>query len=166
MCFLDREDLDTDVIHIEIRASDIEGLHADAIVIIRIDDVNDNPPNFPKRLVTLRIPESMESGTQIYKLKATDPDLGDNGEVSYRIQKGSVDTFVVEPSTGSIRLAPGRKLDRESIRSYRLTVMAFDQGVDTSLSSSITVVIHIDDVNDSRPRFETRRIEVDVCYYD
>lgn len=53
-------------------------------------------------------------------------------------------------------------LDREVKNLYRIKVVAIDNGAMTSLSSNCTLVIHIDDVNDSRPRFDDAQIEVKV----
>ena len=55
--------------------------------------------------------------------------------------------------SGKISLAPGQNLDRESMSRYQLSVLASDQGVSRVRSSTTEVIIVVDDVNDSRPKF-------------
>ena len=64
--------------------------------------------------------------------------------------------------TGVIYLAPGQSLDREEKASYRLKVVASDQNPENPRSSVGEVLIKIEDVNDSRPKFVELHQEVQV----
>lgn len=63
---------------------------------------------------------------------------------------------------GEIVLAPGQYLDREDRSKYRLKVVAIDRALEGQRSNTGTVVITVDDVNDSRPEFSTRNINITV----
>lgn len=58
---------------------------------------------------------------------------------------------------GSLTVA--NSLDFESIVSYRLRIVARDNGI-PSLSSTATIVVNVQNVNDNVPRFDQKRYEV------
>lgn len=78
-------------------------------------------------------------------------DSGLNQQLSYRIESGAQDKFLIHANTGVISVA-NITIDREEKDNYRLTVVATDQGT-PSLSGTATVGIQIDDINDSQPEF-------------
>lgn len=51
---------------------------------IKVLDVNDNAPVFGRLYYSIEVPENLEA-LPLFTLKATDPDPGDSGEISYRI---------------------------------------------------------------------------------
>lgn len=87
----------------------------------------------------------------VTQLSATDADSGANGWLTYRLESGAQDRFVVDPVSGAV-LVGNSTLDREERGSYRLVVMATDRGT-PPLSGTATLTVVLDDVNDSRPRF-------------
>jgi hypothetical protein len=60
-------------------------------------------------------------------------------------------------SLGSLKVA--HSLDYEFIASYRLRIVARDNGCH-SLSSTATVVVNVQNVNDNAPHFDQKRYEV------
>lgn len=82
---------------------------------------------------------------------ATDMDSGLNQQLSYRIESGAQDKFLINPNHGMICVA-NITIDREEKDNYRLTVVAVDRGT-PPLSGTATVSILIDDINDSQPEF-------------
>jgi len=90
-------------------------------------------------------------GVVVTQLSATDADSGSNGWLTYRLESGAQDRFVVDPLSGAV-LVGNTTLDREERGSYRLVVMATDRGT-PPLSGTATLTVILDDVNDSRPRF-------------
>lgn len=48
-------------------------------------DVNDNAPQFNKRLYSAVVPENVQPGTSVLTLLANDPDDSVGGEVNYEI---------------------------------------------------------------------------------
>lgn len=61
-------------------------LRSTSRVVVRIADVNDNPPVFSHKLFNVRLPERLNPGTSgpVYRLVASDLDEGLNGRVTYK----------------------------------------------------------------------------------
>lgn len=91
------------------------------------------------------------SGVVVTQLSATDADSGANGWLTYRLERGAQDRFVVDSLSGAV-LVGNTTLDREERAAYQLVVMATDRGT-PPLSGTATLTVLLDDVNDSRPRF-------------
>ncbi|XP_064283629.1 cadherin-9 isoform X2 [Passer domesticus] len=64
------------------------GLSGTTTVNITLTDVNDNPPRFPQSSYQFSSPESAPPGTPLGRIKANDPDVGENAEIEYSISKG------------------------------------------------------------------------------
>ncbi|NXA99226.1 CELR2 protein, partial [Cnemophilus loriae] len=126
-------------------------------VSVRVLDENDNAPAFSRGEYQARLREDAPPGTAVCRLRATDPDLGANGEVRYAINRRQSDSdgyFAVEERSGVLRLR--RPLDREARALHRLVVEARDGGVlpEGGLSAQAFVRIEIEDINDNQPVFE------------
>ncbi|KAK5908191.1 hypothetical protein CgunFtcFv8_016271 [Champsocephalus gunnari] len=109
------------------------------------------PPIFSPASFSVRLPENSPTGVVVTQLSATDADSGSNGWLTYRLESGAQDRFVVDSLSGTV-LVGNTTLDREERGSYRLVVMATDRGT-PSMSGTATLTVILDDVNDSRPRF-------------
>ncbi|XP_021374629.1 protocadherin Fat 3-like [Mizuhopecten yessoensis] len=120
---------------------------ATATLMITVVDVNDNPPVFTEQSYTYSIPENTTVGEEVGVVNATDQDTGLNAEISYSIISSY---FSVNEKTGKITTK--KKLDRESIASYNIQLLARDNG-QPSLTTQTTVYIQIIDVNDNDPTF-------------
>ena len=97
--------------------------------------------------------------------QAFDIDLGDNSVISYSITDGNTqNSFTIDSATGEIGLtAP---LDYEILPvnmtgTFQLTVMAADSGI-PSLSSTTTVIINVEDVNDELPYFNPNQYSASI----
>ncbi|NXK29947.1 PCD23 protein, partial [Piprites chloris] len=126
-------------------------------VSVRVLDENDNAPTFSRGEYRARLREDAPPGTAVCRLRATDPDLGANGEVRYAINRRQSDPdgyFAVEERSGVLRLR--RPLDRETRALHRLVVEARDGGAEPEggLSAQAFVRIEIEDINDNQPVFE------------
>ncbi|NXF03125.1 PCD23 protein, partial [Smithornis capensis] len=126
-------------------------------VSVRVLDENDNAPVFSRGEYRARLREDAPPGTAVCRLRATDPDLGANGEVRYVINRRQSDSdgyFAVEERSGVLRLL--RPLDREARAVHRLVVEARDGGAqpEGGLSAQAFVRIEIEDINDNQPIFE------------
>ncbi|XP_059674194.1 protocadherin-23, partial [Gavia stellata] len=120
-------------------------------VSVRVLDENDNAPAFSRGEYQARLREDAPPGTAVCRLRATDPDLGANGEVRYAINRRQSDPdgyFAVEERSGVLRLR--RPLDREARALHRLVVEARDGGAQPEVSSAL-VSVAVLDVNDNRP---------------
>ncbi|XP_075235036.1 fat-like cadherin-related tumor suppressor homolog [Lycorma delicatula] len=127
---------------------------ASRVLPITILDVNDNPPKFQRSLASFRVTENARNGTVIFRVNATDIDLGKNSEISYSMVTDT-DDFKVDPNTGMIYVSA--PLDREKQQLYELKIRASDCGGDStdpsSLHSDALVRVSIDDINDNPPTF-------------
>ncbi|KAM6977843.1 cadherin-related family member 2 [Aplochiton taeniatus] len=120
-----------------------------ATVTIKIKDVNDNNPAFPKETYLLQVPEHSPSGTTIDTITATDPDTMDVGNLTYSLLPvSSLKFFNVEPKTGTIYVVNSTLIDREVNSLYSLTLQARD----TANKVGTTVLeITLTDINDRKP---------------
>ena len=87
-------------------------------------------------------------------MNATDPD-GSSDLLRYRLASGSaVDWFNMDEVTGIIRVARGGDLEWEQDSAlHTLSVVAVDQGDPWPQTSTTTLTVQVEDVNDKPPRF-------------
>eukprot|EP00062_Callorhinchus_milii_P012646 gi/632959901/ref/XP_007895889.1/ PREDICTED: protocadherin-18 [Callorhinchus milii] len=125
---------------------------------VQLTDENDNAPRFEKDTYELFWPENNSPGAYITSVTASDPDLGENGHVTYTILEfylsgSSITTFVtIDPSNGAIYAL--RTFDYEEITRISFTVQARDGG-SHQLTSNTTVVLTVIDQNDNAPLIVT-----------
>ncbi|KAF4082055.1 hypothetical protein AMELA_G00147240 [Ameiurus melas] len=97
-------------------------------VIVHIQDVNDNTPEFPQRVYCIRLPERDQNkrGDPVYRVFAYDWDEGPNAELTYSIVDGNEDgTYFIDPKTAMVY---SRKM--VSAGAYDvLTIKATDNGI-------------------------------------
>ncbi|XP_015265545.1 PREDICTED: protocadherin-16-like [Gekko japonicus] len=122
-------------------------------VEIQVLDENDNAPAFEQSEYRARVPEDAPAGSPVCRLRATDPDLGANGEVRYGLSRRQGDPaaaalFAVDERTGVLRLL--RPLDREARALHRLAVEARDGGAQPEVATAL-VAVEVLDVNDNAP---------------
>ncbi|XP_067828518.1 cadherin-23-like isoform X2 [Heptranchias perlo] len=149
---IDREALANTRLEFTLIAEDTGLLKSVAGLIVTVLDQNDNPPVFTPPSLTVHLRENSPSGFSVVQVTATDADIGMNQQLSYRIEGGAQDKFIIDPLNGVIKVANGVTVDREERASYTLIVVAMDRGT-SPLSASATVNIVIDDINDCRPEF-------------
>ncbi len=75
-----------------------------AQLVIYIHNVNENPPEFLQRSLNTTIPETTDVGELILTVNATDPDVGEIGEVKYRnvTDFDEAGSFVVNETSGEV----------------------------------------------------------------
>ncbi|XP_039409728.1 cadherin-23 isoform X8 [Corvus cornix cornix] len=148
---IDREALLDPHLEFTLVACDVGGLNSTASLAVTILDDNDNRPIFQPASITARLLENSPPGFSVLQVTATDADSGLNQQLDYRIEGGGQDRFLIDATTGVIRVA-NITIDREERDAYRLMVVAVDQGT-PALSGTATISIVIDDINDCRPEF-------------
>lgn len=147
----------TSVYNMNITASDAgkPRLTATITFAIFVKDVNDNPPAFPNTAIVSQIREGIKPGTAIVSVRATDPDSGDNGRVTYSIasQEPRGEHFGIKPDSGVIFVKG--LIDREVADTYRLTILATDlaKPPEKRLSAQKLATVIVEDINDSAPEF-------------
>ncbi|XP_062874781.1 protocadherin Fat 4 [Trichomycterus rosablanca] len=147
---LDRELQDRYQLTVTAIDSGSPSLSGSATVVVLVDDVNDMVPSFASSSYHTSVSENAPTGSDVMLVNASDADVGPNGAISYRLTGGD-GQFSINPATGQI--ITSSLLDRETRASYELLVVASDGGHPTPLSSSATVSVVINDVNDNPPRF-------------
>ncbi|RMB95996.1 hypothetical protein DUI87_27530 [Hirundo rustica rustica] len=128
-------------------------------VKISISDVNDNVPAFPAPSDSILLPEATEPGTTVYTVQAEDRDSGANGQVTFELVSGGEGTFGVERASGAVRLLGA--LQYEAISAYSLAIVARDSGI-PQLSSTFTLLVHVQAEDDNGPIFDTLTYRVEV----
>ncbi|XP_051929177.1 cadherin-related family member 2 [Hippocampus zosterae] len=159
---LDREELDAELkgkIELNVTATDMgtPALSTVVNVIINVEDVNDNPPEFKNSSYKFSVKEG-EKGAYVGKVLAQDLDqTTDFNRIALRIISGSFDSFAIVTSLeeqvylGNITVDLGVDLDYEGARQkYTLQVEATDLGLKKAVA---TVEVDVLDVNDERPEF-------------
>ncbi|KAI4809210.1 hypothetical protein KUCAC02_018116, partial [Chaenocephalus aceratus] len=123
--------------------------------IIRVQDINDNPPIFDDGPYIAIVPEMANIGTSIIQVTATDaddPTYGNSARLVYTLVQGQ-QHFSVDPQTGILRTAVP-DMDRETQDQYLVLLQAKDMGGHLGgLSGTTTVTVRLTDVNDNPPRF-------------
>nr|XP_061793117.1 protocadherin beta-16-like [Nerophis lumbriciformis] len=133
-------------------ASDEGGLTDSCKVIVDIEDVNDNKPIINIMSKSNVVSEDAEMNTAVTMINTEDLDSGENGNVNCFINENI--PFVLKISKDKFyTLVTDGELDREKSGEYNITVTCSDEGV-PSLSSSVTLNLHISDVNDNKPVFD------------
>ncbi|MED6264617.1 Cadherin-18, partial [Characodon lateralis] len=77
--------------------------------IIKVQDINDNAPQFPDGPFVATVPEMSEVGTSVLQVTATDaddPTYGNSARIVYSILQGQP-YFSVDPKTGAVFLLAG-----------------------------------------------------------
>ncbi|XP_053598514.1 fat-like cadherin-related tumor suppressor homolog isoform X2 [Microplitis demolitor] len=126
-------------------------LFSTAKLIVNVQDINDNPPEFTSKSYFASVPEIDQVGTEIARVLAESKDTGINAIVYYSIIGGNEHKkFNINNQTGVITIA--EQLDYERARDYFLTIQAIDAGI-PPLSNYATVNITVSDCNDNAPIF-------------
>ncbi|XP_078325650.1 protocadherin-11 X-linked-like isoform X2 [Crassostrea virginica] len=135
-------------------------------VNISILDRNDNSPLFSTNSTSLSIPEDANINSTFPLSTASDKDMGENN---------SLKTYVLEPNSSifglllsrkiddslEVNLVLNQKLDREKFRSHRVYLVAKDGGL-PQRSSTMTINIAVQDINDNKPRFSYSQYNVTI----
>uniref|UniRef100_G1T4S0 Cadherin 24 n=1 Tax=Oryctolagus cuniculus TaxID=9986 RepID=G1T4S0_RABIT len=112
--------------------------------IIKVQDINDNPPVFPLGPYHATVPEMSNVGTSVIQVTAHD--------LVYTVLDG-LPFFSVDPQTGVVRTAIPN-MDRETQEEFLVVIQAKDMGGHMGgLSGSTTVTVTLSDVNDNPPKF-------------
>uniref|UniRef100_A0A8C8VET2 Cadherin domain-containing protein n=1 Tax=Pelusios castaneus TaxID=367368 RepID=A0A8C8VET2_9SAUR len=119
-----------------------------ATVHVLVKDVNEAPVVAQERY-EVNILESVELGTVLLAVKATDPDIFHTTSLSYSLRNDSMSWLSIDEQSGEVRVI--QALDREMVQDvYTVQVIAQDKG-SPSMTGTADIAIHILDVNDNAP---------------
>ncbi|XP_068445501.1 protocadherin alpha-8-like [Clinocottus analis] len=151
---------DSEIYKIDIQASDkgTPPFLGRSRIIIKIKDVNDNPPEIEVTSLSNTVSEDAKPGTVISLISVTDKDSGVNGKIISKLTSNV--PFELKPSYKENIYSVVTKgfLDREKFSHYEITIQATDCG-EPPLSSVKTLSILISDVNDNSPQFEKNPLQ-------
>uniref|UniRef100_A0A8C9TCT0 FAT atypical cadherin 2 n=1 Tax=Scleropages formosus TaxID=113540 RepID=A0A8C9TCT0_SCLFO len=146
--------------HLKVRATDngVPPMSSEALVIVNVTDVNDNPPSFSEPQYQATLSEMATCGHIVIKIQASDVDSTDNNNLEYKIVSGNEDRhFAINKSSGLISFSNvcSRSLDPF----YNLTVAVSD-GVFQK-----TAPVNIDMVNSNKhsPYFNKSMYEAELA---
>jgi hypothetical protein len=135
---------------------------------VRLEDVNDNHPQFEQAAYRRVVREGESVFEPPLVIHATDKDGGGGSAaaagVFYTIRSINTDAtvFVIDPMTGELTMTkPVRVEDTENGR-YDLVVRATDQGRPEPLYTDVEVFVSVGRTRNQRPRFAQPRQEVTI----
>ncbi|XP_015819377.1 protocadherin Fat 1a isoform X4 [Nothobranchius furzeri] len=107
---LDREQQDEHILEITITDQGVPPKSTTVRVIVQVLDENDHRPLFLEKIYKIQLPErerpEKERATKrdpVYRVIASDRDVGPNAEISYSIEEGDEHgNFFIEPKTGLV----------------------------------------------------------------
>ena len=138
-------------------------MSASCRLIVTVRDVDDERPVFQMQHYTFRVAENQPARTVVGEVAAVDRDTFPFNRIVYSLDPVSDQLFHIDPDTG--RLVIRRPLDREQKASHRAVVVARPPSTDVKIAEApfatsgsgtgvCDVDIVVDDVNDSRPKFQ------------
>ncbi|XP_040107285.1 protocadherin-23 [Oryx dammah] len=125
---------------------------------VRVLDVNDHSPSFPRLRYQASVREDAPVGTTVLVLSSADEDEGLNGQTEYSLVHEPSGAFIIDPAAGTLRTS--RALDREARSEHVLKAVARDCGVHGSRSATVVIKVHVTDVNDNRPVWEQNPLDI------
>ncbi|XP_076296271.1 dachsous cadherin-related 1 [Lasioglossum baleicum] len=145
------------VLTVVARTTGSDPLEAYVQVVVRVSDVNDNPPVFTQTQYSATVLEGNVKGDFVVKLSASDADQGTNSRILYHIVDGNPDNaFTISPPYSGV-VRTNIVLDREIREKYRLTIIATDQG-NPQLTGTAALSVRVIDINDNQPTFPEHSI--------
>ncbi|XP_067441162.1 protocadherin-23 [Thunnus thynnus] len=158
---LNREE--KDLYELKVQASDFGSppLSSEMVLVIKVSDTNDCHPVFQRDVYIINITEDAPVGSSLIQMKAQDADEGVNSDVRFSILKSSHQDGLIsiDPDSGMVTTAA--ELDRERQMEVWFLVVAVDGG-EPALSSTATVTVLVEDVNDNEPVFQQQLYNVSI----
>ncbi|KAM6407361.1 protocadherin Fat 4-like [Pluvialis apricaria] len=155
---VDREECSYLVVSIQANQQDNIFKTADAVVLVTIEDVNDNPPVLSQSTYSVSVPENSPNGMEVLRVTATDKDEGGfQGTLSLTPADSP---FQLSP-TGILTVQNSSLLDRERISSIHLQVTARDH-LPPNKEVNSTINILLLDENDNSPTFRGTPYKRDI----
>ena len=133
-------------------------LQTSSLVLIKVSDVNDNPPMFNESSYRITVPEqtvdqpNFECTQEIMeRLRAEDLDEGDNAMINYSVE-GDFDFVIMDSSMPCV--TPNFVLDRDTPPTSYLFTLIASNVAPPNFSARTTVTYALQDLNDNSPAFD------------
>ena len=148
---LDRETTDSYTLTVTAKDHGVSSLSADVTVTFNVTDINDNEPYCTSTVYMASVNEDESATYSVQTIDCQDDDDGVNADLVYTITSGNTGTaFSIDSTTGEVEVAAA--LDAETTDYYEIQVTVTDQGT-SSLSTVVTLVVNIIEVNENAPVF-------------
>ncbi|KAM5214052.1 protocadherin alpha-C1 [Hipposideros larvatus] len=148
---LDREERATHRLVLTARDGGQPARSGDAQITVIVVDTNDNAPVFERTVYRTKVPETAPNGTVLFRVQASDPDEGSNGEIRYSLSNSTQAKlrhhFHVHPRNGEVRVAASLGPPETLLEAY---IEARDEGA-FGLASTTKLLVEVTDVNDHAP---------------
>ncbi|XP_060850417.1 cadherin-23-like [Rhopalosiphum padi] len=138
-----------------------------AAIFVKVQDVEDQPPEFIVVTPVARVSEDAPPGTSIIQVKAIDGDRGIDNRIVYSITRGGNGMLQVEPNSGIVYTT--NILDREDPLIIKtgaiiIEIMATEESknVFPNPSTKTEVTVIVTDVNDETPTFRSPQYIAEV----
>ncbi|XP_018375495.1 PREDICTED: cadherin-23 [Trachymyrmex cornetzi] len=134
-------------------------------ILIKVQDVEDQPPEFIAMTPVARISENVKIGTSVLQVRAVDGDKGINNKVTYSITKGPRYLFDIDATSGLVftRAQLDREAEENSDGTFilEITVKEVSKIIPPpSVSTEVTIILT--DVNDETPTFRSMLYHAEI----
>ena len=126
----------------------------DVQLVVEVTDDNDHAPVIARDLYQVDMAEGNQLGAEVVHINASDADSGLNAQLSFsltRVRGTPQRTLSIDEKTGLVSVDV--MLDFETCRLYEYIVSVSDAG-DVPRTSTASLIVHVTDVDDERPRFD------------
>ncbi|XP_062986161.1 protocadherin gamma-C5-like isoform X22 [Elgaria multicarinata webbii] len=137
-------------LHVRARDKGIPQMEGHCVIQVEVEDENDHPPEVLLTSLVNPVPENTPLETVVGLFNVRDQDSGANGKVNLQISPNL--PFKIKSFENHYSLLTREKLDRETVSQYIIKLTAQDSG-SPPLSTDVTVLLNISDVNDNAPSF-------------
>ncbi|KAK3090257.1 hypothetical protein FSP39_010440 [Pinctada imbricata] len=141
---------------------------ATTLVTVTVSDINDNAPQFSSVQYEATIPEHMDDGVPIKFIGAntilsvSDKDQGSNSHFELTLMQNNQPYYDFSPlppegfseSSVLIRVNNSGNLDFEKMNQTTFQIVAREIGTSERRSSTATITVFIEDMNDNQPEFD------------
>ena len=121
------------------------------VVVIYVHNVNENPPEFDQSEYNTTVLETTNISTVVLTVRAVDPDVGQIGEVRYRIVSDfdAAGSFGVNSTSGEVYVES--RLDYDVRDFVFFVVEAYDGGFPEPFTDRTNVTVYLVGTNDEAP---------------
>ncbi|KAJ8001295.1 hypothetical protein DPEC_G00192840 [Dallia pectoralis] len=133
-------------------------LTSQTTLLVKLIDTNDCRPVFDQEEYTVTVSEDIPQGSSLLSVQASDLDSGVNAAILYSIFPSN-HLVHIDPGTGLITTAA--RLDYERETEMHFLVVSVDHGT-PALTSTATVIIRVNDINDNKPVFKQQLYNVSI----
>ncbi|CAI9732426.1 putative protocadherin beta-18 [Octopus vulgaris] len=124
---------------------------------VLVTDINDVQPQFSQDIFKFLTYENEHKDFPVGYVNATDPDIGDGGQLTYSLLSNGKDILPFQISDVGF-ISTTESLDREEKNLYEFKVLVKDKGT-PSLEKRANVVVEVMDLNDNAPYFSFPNVD-------